>query len=141
MKEHPFFKKIGAFSVNLHNSRNTIHSLRYAVESMKRPRSSLFIFPEGKIISFSTKRPDFKKGLAWIVSKCPDADVVPVGIYIHTAASDKPELFLFIGKAVSFQGESNLDTIHTTLETGLGNVLGQLASKSHSDSEYFHKLI
>ena len=55
MHEHGLFKRIGAFSVNLENPRSAVRSLRYAVESMKRPHSSLFIYPEGRIVRFSTE--------------------------------------------------------------------------------------
>lgn len=141
MKQHTFFKKIGAFSVNLESSRNTLTSLRYAVESMERPHSSLFIYPEGKIVPFSTKKPDFKKGLAWIASKCPDADFVPVGIYIHTAASDKPELFLQIGNAVDIQAEKNHDVLNEILEIELQNLILELVDGSFTNKENFKKLI
>ncbi|TVR13039.1 MAG: hypothetical protein EA391_14585 [Balneolaceae bacterium] len=141
LRQHSFFKKIGAFSVNLENPRAVIKSLRYAVDSFERPNSSLYIFPEGKIVPFSTKRPCFKKGLAWIAQKSPDLDVVPIGVYIHTAGSDKPELFLKIGKKVTFKSSDNPEELNLYFEHKLGELLEELVRDAHSNSETFSRLI
>ncbi|TVQ03794.1 MAG: hypothetical protein EA359_08420 [Balneolaceae bacterium] len=141
MHRHSFFKKIGAFSVNLENPKSVITSLRFAVESMSRPGASLFIYPEGKIVPFTIAKPDFKKGLAWIVSKCPDADVVPVGILIHTAVSDKPEMYINIGEPVNVNHSPELSELNNLLETELKKVLTDLHKTAYKKSTAFQRLI
>lgn len=140
MREHGFFKRIGAFSVNIENPRSAVRSLRYAVESMKRPNSSLFIYPEGKIVPFSTDKPDFKKGLGWIASQCPDVDVVPIGIYISHAKSDKPELFLKIGEALEWNFEDSAENLNSFFEMKMGQLLKKLQKHAHQKREQFKKL-
>lgn len=140
MREYGLFKRIGAFSVNLENPRSAVRSLRYAVESMKRPNSCLFIYPEGKIVPFSTEKPDFKKGLGWIVNQCPEVDVVPVGIYISTATSDKPELFLKIGKALEFAKSASTDELNYFFEEKLSMVLKALLEDAHNKNDKFVNL-
>ncbi len=140
MKTYGFFKKIGAFSVNPDNPRSAIRSLRYAVESMNRPRSSLFIYPEGEIVPFSTKEPEFKKGLGWIASQCPDADVVPIGIYIHTAASDRPELFLKIGSKLVPDSSKDLQRLNSFFESELSELLKKLVETAHYEKSTFRKI-
>lgn len=140
MHQHNFFSKIGAFSVNLHDPRSAIKSLRYAVESMKRSNSSLFIYPEGKIVPFSSQKPKFRKGLAWIASRTPEADVVPIGIYIHTARFDKPELFIKIGPSVTFNSKTGTDELQLHFEKSLQNILIDLQKNAHCKPQLFNKL-
>tara|TARA_R100001143_G_C3360687_1_gene135322 strand:+ start:4991 stop:5542 length:552 start_codon:yes stop_codon:yes gene_type:complete len=140
MREHNFFQRIGAFSVNLQNSKSLITSLRYAVHSMERPQASLFIYPEGEIVPFNTDKPNFKKGLAWIAEKCPDVDIVPIGIYIHTAKFDKPELFIKIGKHLEIQEDKTQSEIKLILEKKLQKVLIRLVEDAHSDERLFTQL-
>lgn len=138
--QYKFFRKIGAFSVNLQNSKSLITSLRYAVNSMKRPKASLFIYPEGEIVPFSTIKPEFKKGLEWIADKCPEVDIVPIGIYIHTSAFDKPELFIQIGKQIERDILIQKIPLIEECETRLQELLVLLQKKAHSQNHSFEKL-
>lgn len=140
MIQHKFFQKIGAFSVNLQHSKSLITSLRYAVSSMSRPKSSLFIYPEGEIVPFSTKKPDFKKGLVWIADKCPDVDIVPIGIYIHTSNSDKPELFIQIGESIKRDIKAEKKPAIEEYEIRLKEVLESLQKKAHSSISTFERM-
>jgi 1-acyl-sn-glycerol-3-phosphate acyltransferase len=137
MRQHRFFSKIGAFSVNLSEPRAALKSLRYAVESMKRHNSSLFIYPEGKIVPFSTKMPEFQKGLGWIAGRTPGSDIVPIGIYIHTARHDKPELNLKIGPAVEFNPEHSSDDLNLQFEKNMQRILIDLQKMTHSNPGRF----
>lgn len=135
MVKHSFFSKIGAFSVNLNTPRSSVKSLRYAVKSMNRENASLFIYPEGKIVPFSTVKPKFKKGLGWLSKQCPDADIVPIGIYIHTVYSDKPELAIHIGEPAKADRSLPPDALNNIFETELASVLTSLVELVHSDPD------
>lgn len=140
MNQYGLFKRIGAFSVNLENPRSAVRSLRYAVDSMKRKNSSLFIYPEGKIEPFSTDQPEFKKGLGWIASQCPDVDVVPIGIYIDHTKSDKPELFLKIGNALEFDASKDAESLNNFFEVKLSELLNELLKNAIRNRRYFQEL-
>jgi 1-acyl-sn-glycerol-3-phosphate acyltransferase len=140
MIRYPFFRRIGAFSVSPDNSRKSIHALRYALESMERPNSSLFIYPEGEIIPFSTEKPEFKEGIAWLYNKLPQVDFVPIGIYIHTIRHDKPELHLYIGEPVSgIPGTGSNHEIRLQLETALHRLLRDLKTNSGFEDTGYRK--
>lgn len=141
MREHGFFKRIGAFSVSLENPKSVIRSLRYAVESMKRPNSSLFIYPEGEIRPFSTEKPEFKSGLSWIISKYPEPDIVPVAIYFTTATSSKPALYLQVGEPVETTGIEDLSDKTLRFEKALQSLLEQTAFDAHNRHEQFQRLL
>lgn len=100
-----------------------MQSMRYAVQSMNRPGAALYIYPQGKIEPFKTENFKFKKGIGWLAKKVPVADLVPVGIHIHTMKSDKPILEILIGKPSVINHSDPTETISSTLENDLSSVL------------------
>lgn len=141
MRRHGFFKRIGAFSVSLENPKSAIRSMRYAVESMKRPNASLFIYPEGEIRPFTLEKPEFKSGLSWILSKYPKPDVVPVSIYFTTAKTSKPKLFLQVGLPVLTDNCHDLSDKTSRYEEELLQLLKSTVDTAHKQPEQFQKLI
>lgn len=119
MREYPFFSRIGAFSIDLDNTRSGIRSLRYAVESMKRPNSSLFIYPEGKITPVSFSKPSFKPGLSWLYRQLTDVDFVPVAFYISHTKSNKPDLYIHVGQACKPDSSLHSDELTQAFEEEL----------------------
>lgn len=140
MLQYKFFQRIGAFSVNLKESKSLITSLRYAVYSMERPGASLFIYPEGEIVPFSTDKPAFKKGLAWITERCPNVDIVPIGIYIQSSKFDKPELFILIGAPLNRNITDNIEQMTEYFEAALQEALISLQNMAHSDRHTLQNL-
>ncbi len=140
MRQYPFFKKIGAFSIDREDPRKAITSLRYAVQSMNRDRASLFIYPEGKITPVGSPM-NFEGGLAWLQSKIPEADFVPIGIYMHTIRYDKPELHLHIGNAVTLSKRSSTDYITKVYEDSLNKILDTLRTTAGFDDSSFRPFV
>lgn len=141
MKRHRFFRRIGAFSVNLEKKKALVASLRYAVDSLREPGRSLFIFPEGKIVPFSTALPEFEKGLSWIVRNCPEADVVPIGVYISHKNSDKPECYLKVGKKVMLKHLESSESLHQKLQEEMMLLLIKLQDEAHVDEHPYRRLM
>ena len=142
MERYRFFSKIGAFSVNRDDPRGAIRSLRYAVQSMQRERASLFIYPEGKITPPGSPL-SFEGGLAWICSKLHDrrVDIVPVGIYMHTMRSDKPELLLRVGTPVRDGSELSNEGRTALFEDRLQSVLTDLRETAGSENRPFERML
>lgn len=128
MKQYPFFSKIGAFSINLEDAKSSIKSLRYAVESMKRKNSCLFIYPEGKLTSVSNSLPEFKEGLSWLYKKLDGIDFVPIAFYIDYSKADKPDLFISIGKSVKPDKSLNKKELSKSFEEISFNLLNTITS-------------
>lgn len=126
LNRYPFFRRLGVFSINLRSARSSMQSLRYAIQSMGRPNASLYIYPQGKIVPFSTNELEFKKGIGWLAKKLPHTDIVPIGIYIHTKESDKPRLELTVGSEVIVSRHESADEIIHRLEEELSNLLQQM---------------
>ncbi len=142
MKQYPFFKKIGAFSVNRDDPRKAITSLRYAVQSMRRRHASLFVYPEGKITPPGTD-PVFEGGLGWLHSKLvsEDIDFVPVAIHIHTLRHDKPELHLHVGTPVETSTGVNNDKRTEQFEQHLRTMLQNLRAVAGLEDGDFERFI
>lgn len=130
LRKYSFFRKIGVFSIDLDDRRSILQSLRYAVESMERPNSSLYIFPQGKIEPFTTDQFEFKKGLGWLAKKVPEADLVPIGIYIHTMHSDKPQLHITVGNAIDIDRSLSAKEINGVLQNGLSTLLTEVVESA-----------
>lgn len=131
LEKYPFFKRLGVFSINLDNPRSSIRSLRYAIESLERPKSSLYMYPQGKIVPFSVDGLNFKKGIGWLCKQLPEVDVVPVGIYIHTMYDDKPKLEISVGPSVEIDYSAEADEIKQQLEEHLSQLLLRLVDNTN----------
>lgn len=138
MKQYPFFSLIGAFSINLENPRMALKSLRYAVESMKRPHSSLFIYPQGELQPPSEAKPEFKKGLAWLYHQLPEADYVPIAFYTHQFRGPKPELYINIGNKIQLESPS-INDIKYQLELSIHQLLKETRKVAGITDEGFQK--
>ena len=107
---------------------------------MERTNSCLFIYPEGKIVPFSSEKPEFKKGLGWLAKQCPQCALVPIGIYIHTAYSDKPDLCIRVGEPSRPDLNQKPADISHSLEKDLQAVLSTLQNDAHNQNEIFENL-
>ncbi|MFV1884981.1 MAG: hypothetical protein ACMZ7B_10875 [Balneola sp.] len=128
MRQYPFFSRIGAFSINLENPRSSIKSLRYAVDSMERENSCLFIYPEGKLTSISDSKPVFKEGLSWLCQKMEQVDFVPVAFYIDHSKSNKPDLYISIGEVVNRDSLMEKHKLNSVFEESTYKLLANIKS-------------
>ncbi|MEX2574916.1 MAG: lysophospholipid acyltransferase family protein [Balneolaceae bacterium] len=140
MNHYRYFRRAGAFSVNLDTPAGSFKPLRYALESMKRDCASLYVFPEGKITPFTTAKPCFRNGLPWLCRQLPGVDTVPVGIYIHSMCHSRPELHIQIGDPVDLQKSSmTLEKSKNRLEVSLQMQLADLRKYGGFENTYFEK--
>ncbi|WP_223700730.1 lysophospholipid acyltransferase family protein [Sutcliffiella deserti] len=96
IKEYPFFRKIGAFSVNRQNPKDIVQSINYAKEKLKDGKA-LWLFPQGDEHHLETRPLAFLPGAIHIV-KNSDIPIVPVGLYYTFGNERKPEIYIKIGK-------------------------------------------
>ncbi|WP_100372552.1 lysophospholipid acyltransferase family protein [Bacillus sp. FJAT-45037] len=99
LKEFPFFRKIGAFSVNPNNPRSLLQSLRYGKDKLAR-NQAVWMFPQGAEQHLEKRPLDFMGGVAYLLEDRPDVLVVPVTYYYTFMHEQQPELFIQIGTAI-----------------------------------------
>lgn len=133
MRRYPFFSRIGAFSVNRSDPRSAVRSLRYAVESMRRPRACLFIYPEGTLTP-PGRSMDFEGGLSWLYGRLAredlEVDFVPVAIHMHTLRGSRPELHLDVGEAVRPDLTGDAEAAGAAFEKALDRLLEELRGEA-----------
>jgi len=140
MKQYGFFKKIGAFSINREDPRKAVASLRYAVQSMQQENASLFIYPEGTITPAGSEL-SFEGGLTWLHDKLPEVDFVPIGIYMHTIRSDKPELHLHVGEKVAIRPELEKESKTELFEQKLAALIDELHKTAGFDDSLYERFV
>lgn len=126
MNEYSFFSRIGAFSIDLDRIKSSIESLRYSLESLKRPNSSLFIYPEGEIKPVSDTKPVFRNGLSWLYQKTEHTDYVPIAIYIDHSVSSKPDIIISVGKAVKYNNSMSKNELTELFEQSIKDELDKI---------------
>ena len=101
LKNHQFFTRIGAFSLDRSRPRSVLDTLRYSAELLTAEsdrQNALWIFPQGKIEPVDKRPLLFFKGTASIVSrvleKTPSIYLVSVVSRIEYLGEQKPELCL-----------------------------------------------
>lgn len=131
MRQYRFFSRIGAFSIDLNNPKSSILSLRYALESMKRDNASLYIYPEGKIVTVSEKTSELKQGLAWVYQNTEDIDFVPIGLFIDHSKQSKPDFNIYIGKSVNYDKQLHRSELTDLFERDLNIALTKSRQLNH----------
>lgn len=140
IRKHKFFPKIGAFSINLSNSRSILQSMRYAVQSMARDSSCLFIYPEGELTPVSESKPKFKKGLAWLYQQMDRSiDFVPIAFYLHTFRDSKPELYINIGQSIALDPALSKEELTAEFEQAVHELLLETRKVAGFGDEGFRK--
>lgn len=103
LKRYPFFKKLGAFSINQQNPKSIIESINYA-SSIVSDSSYLVTYPQGEIEPYEKRPLTVKEGLKKIIEKVNiETDVLPVAFKIHHSNERKPFLFAMMGNMIPAQ--------------------------------------
>jgi len=99
--KHPFFSRLGAFSIDRNRPRSAVHTLDYAAKCLvgESPKqNALWVFPQGKIEHVDKQPVHFFNGTSSIVSRVLRQTE---GIYLVSVVSrieyldeQRPDLFL-----------------------------------------------
>jgi 1-acyl-sn-glycerol-3-phosphate acyltransferase len=98
--KYPVFRKMGVFSVNRANAASALRSLAYTKELLDSDFNAFYFFPQGKIEPEWVPTLLFESGIGWLYHHLPKATFVPIATTMNTRYSQKPRLFLRIGKPV-----------------------------------------
>ena len=79
VRRHPFFRRLGGFSVDRTRPRDGLAALDYAA-NLLRGGASVVIFPQGAIRPNDERPLRFEPGVARLIERVPAARVVPVAL-------------------------------------------------------------
>jgi 1-acyl-sn-glycerol-3-phosphate acyltransferase len=82
VREHPFFRRVGGFSVDRANPRDGLRAIDYASELLNHDRigTRVIVFPQGELRHNDLRPLGFESGVARIIEKCPAVKVITVAL-------------------------------------------------------------
>jgi 1-acyl-sn-glycerol-3-phosphate acyltransferase len=136
LRKYPFFRRLGAFSIDRSNPKKALESFAYAAElaADKRTRSFL-IFPQGRIVP-ATCPIVFEAGVVRLLERLTPCRVVTLALAYSFGSEFKPEIFAGAGRARQFlapPGKSVLADLETDLENELDEIRRSVASGTAGD--------
>lgn len=111
IKEFPFFRKIGAYSVDYSSPKDSIKSLQYTLKLLKE-ESPVWLFPQGEEQHVEKRPLDFKQGVGYLVEKSETPFIItPLSIYYTMRHDQLPECWIRVGKSIpsnEIQGDNRV---------------------------------
>lgn len=100
LRRAPFFRRVGAFGVDLDDPADGARAIRHAARLLGADRRTLWVFPEGRERSpFGGL--DLRPGAAQIARVARRAVVLPVGLRYVFAATEHPDMWISIGRPLA----------------------------------------
>jgi 1-acyl-sn-glycerol-3-phosphate acyltransferase len=140
VRNYPFFRKLGAFSVDRTNPRKAVQSLRYAADCLTHDRTGLYIFPQGAIRPEMERPIKFESGLAWLYQSCPSIDFVPIVTTMNTRYSDRPRLFIRSGIPIK-KSTNDRDQLTNVLSQALEALMDDLHITAEEEHPLWNRLL
>jgi 1-acyl-sn-glycerol-3-phosphate acyltransferase len=100
LRRVPFFRRVGAFGVDLDDPADGARAIRHAVRLLDAPGRVLWIFPEGRERSPFAPL-ELRPGAAQIARVAKRALVVPVGLRYVFGGAEHPELWISLGRPLA----------------------------------------
>ncbi|MTH53302.1 acyl-phosphate glycerol 3-phosphate acyltransferase [Bacillus mangrovi] len=101
LKEFPYFKRLGAFSVNRENPRDIVKAVHYG-SSLLNEGKTVAIFPQGDEQHLEQRPLKFLSGLMAMAEKSPDTPILPMALYYSFGREQKQEIYAEIGEPVLY---------------------------------------
>lgn len=137
LTKYPFFKYLGAFSVNTANPKSVLQSLAYTAELLEK-KQAVWIFPQGEETPLEKRPLDFNSGVGWISKhSSSELQLAPVTFSYSFMAEQRPRLYIHLGKTMKntfFEEDKRNITalIETTLTQQLDQQRQQLIEQNFS---------
>lgn len=122
LRQFPFFRKLGAFSVNSGSASSLRASLKYA-EQLLRDGKNVWIFPQGEEVHLEKRPLQFRQGAAFLLNRT-QVPVQPIAFYYTFTHHSRPELFIRMGEPIIIDGRKG--EITNKLEEQVEALLDQI---------------
>jgi hypothetical protein len=98
LARYRFLARLGAFSIRRFDARSTVETFRYARTLLARPRTAVFVFPEGELRPAPTLPLRLERGVE-VLARLADAPCVPLAMRYVFLEDERPDVLLAIGEA------------------------------------------
>ena len=110
LKRFSLFRKLGAFSINRENPRQSFESIHYALNLLKtNADGTLWIFPQGEIVNNDFRPIFFYNGLGKLIYKAGQCFVTSLSIRYEFLGDYKPEIFVRLTEPEFVQPEIGIN--------------------------------
>ena len=101
IQKHPFFRRVGAFSVDRTSPRDGLRAVRYAADRLNDGPHAVVIFPQGGAHPPDQRPVRFERGVERILSLAPAADVVVVALRYEFWLDQRPVALVDVSPGTS----------------------------------------
>ena len=139
LREYPFHRKLGAFSVVRENPREAVRSIEYAATLLRKTNRALWIFPQGATLPNDTRPFKLYTGAARIIKRIGVVDVAPVAIRYEFLNDFRPEILVRVGTLKRVEVDATFDVkrltncFATTLAETLDELRGDILASEFTD--------
>lgn len=105
LKQYPFFRRLGAFSINRDQPKEIIKSLQYS-EKLMRQANPVWLFPQGEVQNQEIRPLQFQTGIGYLLARFEEVTVKPVTFYYSFGEDQKPIASIQIGEGIVIEGKS-----------------------------------
>lgn len=96
---HPFFRRVGAFSVDRTSPRDGLRAIHYAAGLLNQSPCAMVIFPQGKIEPAEKQPLRFQRGIERLIAMAPDADLYLVALRYEFWLDQRAEILIDLSRA------------------------------------------
>lgn len=138
LRKLPFFRKVGAFGVDLGDPHDGARAIRYAVKRLTAPGKLLWVFPQGREVAAVEDPLVFQGGSAEIARLAKRARTLPVAIRYVFAGERLPRLYVSLGAPL--EHDTSVEAMRVAQTAAVNAELGRIhdALLSPSGHEGFH---
>ncbi|GGM40751.1 glycerol acyltransferase [Paraliobacillus quinghaiensis] len=105
LKQYPFFRKLGAFSIDRDQPKGIVQSLKYS-QKLVEQNGSVWLFPQGEVQHQDIRPLQFQSGIGYLLERFERITVKPVTFYYSFGEMQKPIASIHIGDDFSVNGTS-----------------------------------
>ena len=129
VREHPFFQRVGGFSVDRGRPRDGLRAIEYAAELLNRHSTSVIVFPQGELRHNDGRPLGFESGIARIIKKAPAANVIAVAMRYEFWREQRGEAMLS-AQSIQIDPARDRDATVQLLEETLTQQLDRLRERA-----------
>ncbi len=114
LREYPFHRRLGAFSVVRENARAALPSIEYAGELLRGTSRVLWIFPQGVTLPNDVRPLRLYTGAAHIIKQTGTAYVAPVAMRYEFLDEFHPDILVRVGEVERIEAGANFNAKRMT---------------------------
>jgi len=125
LARYPILRKIGIFPVELSTARGAVQFLRVS-QAVLQSGGVLWITPQGRFADVRERPLSFKAGLATLITRMPEARVLPLAVEYPFWNERLPETLLHFASPLRIDKKFTVEEITQQLESALESAMDKL---------------